>query len=85
MPARLRQQLTVQGVIYIVTAITAKAIELQMRPEYCREEDDEQTGMALADACTQLRLCHTQCYLHVGDDEAETLFGGDRVVRPRRG
>ena len=23
-------------------------------------------------------------WLHVGDDEAETLFGGDRVVRQRK-
>ena len=29
------KQLTVQGVIYIVTAIAEDALELQMRPEYC--------------------------------------------------
>ena len=59
------KQLTVQGVIYIVTAITANAIELQMRPEYCRGENDERTSVTLADARTQLRLCHAQCYYTV--------------------
>ncbi len=119
------KQLTVQGVIYIVTAISEKALELEMRPEYCRGADDERASVTFADACAQLRLCHAQCYytvqgrtvrdrhivlldtahphfsvralivglsrathgrwLHVGDDESEALFGGDRAIRRRRG
>ena len=53
---------TVQGVIYMVTAITEEALELQMRPEYCHGAADEAPTVPLEDACTQLRLCHAQCY-----------------------
>ena len=119
------KQLTVQGVTYIVTAITATGLELEMRPEYCRGAEDERIRVPLVDACAQLRLCHAVCYytcqgrtvrdrhivlldtahknfsvralivglsrathgrwLHVGDDDSEALFGGERVVRQRRG
>ena len=58
-------QATVQGVIYVVTAITANALELQMRPEYRKGEDDDQTSVTLANACKLLRLCHAQCYYTV--------------------
>ena len=118
------KQLTVQGVLYIVTAIAEDALELQMRPEYCHGADDEKVRVPLDEACTQLRLCHAMCYytcqgrtvrdrhivlldtkhkhftvralivglsrathgrwLHVGDDNSEALYGGERVVRQRR-
>ena len=118
------KQLTVQGVIYTVTAICEDALELQMRPEYCtRGADDEKARVPLDEACTQLRMCHAMCYytcqgrtvrdrhialldvrhphftaralivglshathgryLHVGDENSEALFGGERVVRQR--
>ena len=119
------KRLTVQGVVYVVTAIVDGVLELQMRPEYCHGAADERISMQLKDACEQLRLCHAMCYytcqgrtvrdrhivlldtshphfsvralivglsrathgrwLHVDDDEAEALFGGDRVIRRRRG
>ena len=57
------KQLTVQGVIYTVMAITEDALELQMRSEYCtRGADDEKVRVPLDEACTQLRLCHAMCY-----------------------
>ena len=118
------KQLTVQGVIYTVTGITEKHLELQMRPEYCtRGAGDATLLVPLEEACAQLRLCHAVCYytcqgrtvrdrhivlldvrhphftvralivrlsrathgryLHVGDDNSEALFGGERVVRQR--
>ena len=118
------KHMTVQGVIYTVTAITEEALELQMRPEYCHGFADEKAQVPLEDACAQLRLCHAQCYytcqgrtvldrhivlldtthkhfsvralivglsrathsrwLHVGDDNSEALFCGERVVRQKR-
>ena len=118
------KQLTVQGVIYVVTAIAEDALELQMRPEYCRGAEDERVSVPLDEACAQLRMCHAMCYytcqgrtvrdrhlvlldtthkhfsvralivglsrathgrwLHVGDDNSEALFGGERVVRQRQ-
>ena len=56
------KQLTVQGVIYTVTAITENELELQMRPEYCHGRDDEKVSVPLDEACAQLRLCHAMCY-----------------------
>ena len=124
MPPRLGKQLTVQGVLYVVTAIGEDALELQMLPEYRRGAKDEQISVPWAEACAQLRMSHALCYytcqgrtvrdrhivlldtthqhfsvralivglsrathgrwLHVGDDNAEALFGGERVVRQRR-
>ena len=119
------KHLTVQGVVYVVTAIVDDVLLiLQMRPEYCHGAADEQIGVYLEDACEQLRMCHAMCYytvqgrtvrdrhivlldtahphfsvralivglsrathgryLHVGDDEAETLFG-DRKMRQKMG
>ena len=56
------RQLTVQGVIYTVTAIADDALELQMRPEYCHGASDERVQVPLDEACAQLRLCHAMCY-----------------------
>ena len=56
------KQLTVHGVIYVVTAIADDALELQMRPEYCRGAEDERVSVRLDEACAQLRLRHAMCY-----------------------
>jgi hypothetical protein len=62
-------KLVVQGVLYIVTDITATAICLRMRAEYCKDPeelaDDEKAEVALEDACSMLRLSHASCYYTV--------------------
>ena len=118
------KQLTVQGVLYVVTAITEDALELQMHRDYCRGAKDERISVPMDDACAQLRMSHAMCFytcqgrnvrdrhivlldtthkhfsvralivglsrathgrwLHVGNDDSEALFGGERVVRQRR-
>ena len=59
------KRLTVQGVVYVVTAIVDGVLELQMRPEYCHGAADESIRIALKDACEQLRMCHAMCYYTV--------------------
>ena len=61
-PRGAGKQLAVQGVLYVVTAVTENALSLQMRAEFCHGAHDESITMALDDACAQLRLAHAQCY-----------------------
>ena len=59
------RQDVVQGVMYIVQAITEDHVELKMRAEYCRGAPDDTVKLQRSEVVRQLRLSHAMCYYTV--------------------